>query len=89
MSKTIKELLLGIKIKEVKGNFNCSHNELTSLEGSPEIVGVDFDCAYNDLTSLEGSPKIVKGDFYCNNNKVKFTRDDVRKVCNVKGYIHV
>ena len=52
----------------VNGNFNCSKNLLTNLEGSPEKVGRDF---------------------YCYNNPGKFTEEDVRKVCSVKGSIYV
>jgi hypothetical protein len=37
----------------------------------------------------EGCPKEVGGDFDCYNNPIKFTQEDVRKVCNVKGVIYV
>ena len=40
-----------------EGDFYCSHNQLTSLEGAPESVGGDFSCYSNQLTSLEGAPK--------------------------------
>lgn len=43
----------------------------------------------NSLTSLKGVPGKVGGDFLCSGNKVKFTRENVRKVCNVKGKIFV
>ena len=54
----------------VKGDFNCSHNKLTSLEGAPQRVGGDFDCNHNQLTSLEGAPKEVGGGFYCYSNRL-------------------
>ena len=73
----------------VGGNFNCSYNELTSLEGAPKTVGENFGCSFNKLTSLAGAPKIVGGDFYCHNNDVKFTEEQVRAVCDVKGKIIV
>jgi hypothetical protein len=73
----------------VGGNFNCSYNELTSLEGAPKTVGENFGCSYNKLTSLDGAPKIVYKDFYCRNNTVKFTVQDVRAVCDVKGTVYV
>jgi len=73
----------------VGGNFNCSYNELTSLEGAPKTVGENFGCSYNKLTSLDGAPKIVYKDFYCRNNSVKFTEKDIRAVCDVKGKIIV
>jgi hypothetical protein len=73
----------------VGGNFNCSYNELTSLEGAPKTVGENFGCSYNKLTSLDGAPKFVGGDFYCRNNSVKFTEKDIRAVCDVKGEVFV
>ena len=53
------------------------------------IVEGNFDCSYNSLTSLEGAPEKVGGDFYCSNNAVKFTEEQVRAVCDVKGRIFV
>ena len=73
----------------INEGFSCYNNKLTSLEGSPKEVNGDFSCHNNQLTSLEGSPKEVGGSFYCHNNPVKFTQEDVRKVCNVKGVIYV
>jgi hypothetical protein len=68
-SKHLNELPL--KFRNVSGHFNCSNNELTSLEGSPKEIGGVFDCCHNQLTSLEGSPiKVVGGIFYCNSNKL-------------------
>ena len=52
----------------VSGDFNCSDNQLTSLEGAPNSVGGDFYCYNNQLTSLEYAPKMVGGSFYCSNN---------------------
>ena len=54
----------------VKGNFNCSRNQLTSLEGAPEKVGGDFYCFLNQLTSLEGAPEKVGGNFNCSHNEL-------------------
>jgi hypothetical protein len=59
-----------IKFGEVTGYFNCSINQLASLEGAPQSVGGDFFCQSNQLTSLEGAPKSVGGDFHCFNNKL-------------------
>ncbi len=50
-------------------------------------VGGYFRCSYNQLTSLEGAPTKVGGWFGCYNNKVKFSKADVRKVSSVKGEI--
>ena len=82
----LPEILNNIRIG---GSFYCSFNKLTTLEGGPVKVGVDFYCSYNNLTSLTGAPKSVGRDFYCGNNPVKFTREQVRAVCDVKGKIFV
>ena len=73
----------------VGGNFHCYANKLTSLEGAPKSVDGSFYCGHNKLTSLEGAPKSVGGDFYCNDNPVKFTEEQVRAVCDVKGKVYV
>lgn len=58
------------------GKFNCSRNELTSLNGSPQKVGAGFYCNNNSLTSLVGAPQEVgasqedDGDFYCYDNSL-------------------
>ena len=54
----------------VGGNFNCSYNELTSLEGAPKTVGENFYCGINNLTKLINAPKFVGGTFYCGNNEL-------------------
>jgi len=73
----------------VGGNFNCSYNELTSLEGAPKTVGESFGCSFNKLTSLVGAPKSVGEDFICHSNNVKFTEQDVRAVCDLKGTVYL
>lgn len=47
----------------VKGTFNCSHNKLKNLIGSPLSVGGDFICEDNDLESMEGRPLSICGNF--------------------------
>jgi len=51
---------LPVKFGEVGGDFSCSDNQLTSLEGAPSQVGGDFYCIKNKLTSLVGIHKIIK-----------------------------
>ena len=70
-------------------NFDCSYNDLTSLEFAPTNVGGNFWCGVNDLTSLEFAPTNVGRDFDCIENQVKFTKEQVRAVCDVKGDIFV
>ena len=61
---------LPLKFGRVTGNFNCNHNQLTTLEGCPKEVGDSFYCNDNLLTTLEGSPKKVGEHFICNKNKL-------------------
>ena len=49
----------------VSGNFNCNHNKLKILTGSPSYVGKDFSCELNELESLEGGPRLVLGSYNC------------------------
>ena len=53
------------------------------------MINGEFNCSNNKLTSLEGIPKTVGGDFYIRNNTVKFTKEQIRAVCNVKGNVFV
>jgi hypothetical protein len=54
----------------INGYFDCSFNNLTTLEGGPEIVGFDYICYNNKLTSLQGAPKTIGGNFTCNGNQL-------------------
>ena len=75
--KKITDILDFSKI-EVTGNFVCSDNQLTTLEGAPRKVGMGFFCDHNQLTSLEGAPQEIGffttnsrgGTFNCSNNKL-------------------
>jgi hypothetical protein len=60
----------GLRFGTVSGDFSCSSNSLTSLEGAPETVVGDFYCHGNSLISLEGAPKTVEGDFDCSRNSL-------------------
>ena len=71
---------MGIRFGSVGGNFYCSSNQLTSLEGAPEKVGGNFYCSYNQLTSLEGAPREVRGDFYCHENQLTSLEGAPREV---------
>ena len=73
----------------VNGWFNCSLNSLTTLENCPKIVIGNFYCSWNKLTSLEGAPQKVDRNFICHSNAVKFTEEQVRTVCNVKGDVYL
>ena len=71
---------LPLKFGRVNGNFYCSHNKLTTLEGCPSYVGRYFSCSHNQLTSLEGGPKEVGSGFSCNNNKLTTLKGGPKEV---------
>ena len=60
-----------VKYNKINGHFNCSWNDLTSLEGSPVEVNGYFSCHNNKLTSFQFAPKIIRGDFVCAYNNIK------------------
>jgi hypothetical protein len=65
------------KFRKVTGNFNCSRNQLKSLNGCPSSVSGGFYCHYNQLTSLNGCPSSVDGYFFCYDNLKDFTELDI------------
>jgi hypothetical protein len=78
-------------MKTIDKNIDINNLYLISLPewmGEIDIVNGDFNCCNNQLTSLEGCPEVVYRDFYCWNNPGKFTEEDVRKVCKVRGEIY-
>jgi hypothetical protein len=65
----------GVRFGIVTGNFDCSVNKLTSLEGAPKKVGGSFNCGNNKLTSLKDAPQEVGGNFDCFHNKLISLKD--------------
>lgn len=61
---------IAVKFDYVYGYFDCSHNNITSLEGCPKFVENTFDCSYNQLSSLQHAPLEVKRDFICSYNQL-------------------
>jgi hypothetical protein len=59
-----------VRFGTVSGYFDCDSNQLTSLDGAPERVGLSFHCYNNQLTSLVGAPEKVDRGFYCGGNQL-------------------
>jgi hypothetical protein len=57
-----------------------SRDDITSLDGSPEIVEGAADVANNKLTSLKGGPKEVGGSFSCSKNLLTSLKGGPKKV---------
>lgn len=66
-----KATLVGHCPARIEGDFVCSNNDITTLEGAPDYVGGDFTCFNNKkLTTLEGGPTHVGGGFNCPTNNL-------------------
>ena len=71
--------------EKVKGDFDCSRNQITSLKGAPKKVKGHFNCSGNQLTTLDCGLKKVGGDFICADNAMPFTEEQVRSTYKIKG----
>ncbi len=58
-----KNLTIFKNLKHVNGDFYCSFNGLTSLQGCPQKVEGSLNVDFNILKSLQGGPKYV-GELY-------------------------
>ena len=77
---------LPYKFGKINGYFDIGKNpNLTSLKNCPDYVKRSFSCSLcPQLDSLEGCPKRVDGDFYCYDCKQKFTKKEVKSLCEVR-----
>lgn len=68
---------------EIRGDFDCSHNNLTSLRGAPRAgqEGNTFNCGYNKIRSLKYLPMISGDNIFawqridCNDNQIETLKD--------------
>ncbi len=78
---------LPYKFGTVNGWFTLSNNKkLNSLKNCPYHISNKhmFDIeGCSNLDSLEGLPKIVGGTIYCKDCKRKFTKEEIRSMCDV------
>ena len=86
---SVLELWGKIKILEVKVNLDLSNNYITSLKGLPKTIRGNLYLSENKITSLKGLPKTIGGNLNLGDNPGKFTEEQVRSICNVKGNIYV
>ena len=66
--------IIPVQFGYVSGTFNCAHNHLTSLKGSPREVGGNVLCIGNNFNDLVGGPREVGGYFDCMSNNLKTLR---------------
>jgi hypothetical protein len=62
---------LPLKFSNIEGYFDCSYNNLNTLQGCPVRVSDCFNCTRNRLTSLVGCPKYIGVHFFCKENKIE------------------
>jgi len=71
-----------LNFREVSGTFNISKNlQITSLKGSPKIVG-SFYCWECNLESLEFGPEIVNGSYNVFKNRLTSLKGGPKEVYN-------
>ena len=89
-SKRFNEKELPYKFGSIKGYFSLTSNKnLISLKNCPDCVNRWFACDdCKKLESLEGCPKNVETNFFCEKCKHEFTKEEVKSLCKVKGYIY-
>jgi len=68
--RKLKELPL--IFNKVSGFFDISHNNLTSLKGTPKYVGGSFNMSYNKLLSLEDAPEYIGIDISTFGNPIHY-----------------
>lgn len=77
VSMSRKELTeLPFQFGDVKGDFYCSYNRLTSLKNCPTSVGGGFACHSNNLTTLQYCPRYVGGGFWFSGNPFIVTEEN-------------
>jgi len=67
--------------RTVTGRFDCSFNEeLTSLEGSPVMVGKEYIASHCSIKSLKGVPKRIYGNAVFDHNQLTSLEGSPREV---------
>ena len=74
--------LKGMNIENVNGDFNCSLNNLKSLEGCPKHIEGDFNCSFNFLKDFSFAPEYVGGLMLCT-NLIFNAKIDVERLNNI------
>ena len=72
---------------KVKGSFDVSKNQLTTLKGCPEIIYGDFDFSYNEIDYYVFPPKIVYGAVVCLGRNNRITKHTILKNTKVHGQV--
>jgi len=65
----------------INGDFNCEHNNLTSLKGVPQQISGDLNCSYNCLKTFDFFPKSVRSVFCSDNQLTSLTGINRKDIC--------
>ena len=82
-STMLYELPDFVQFNECFGDYLIRDQYLKSMRGAPYYVHGDFMVDGNKLEDLEGCPKKVDGNFFIKRNTVKFTKDQIKAICEV------
>ena len=75
---------------DLNGDVNLDDREFKELPYKFGIVGGYFSLdGCKNLISLKNCPDVVRRTFYCRGCKRKFTEEEVKTLCKVKGRIVV
>jgi hypothetical protein len=85
-NKDLTEIPDFLNFKNVLGGFECDHNQLISLRGTPKIVSGSFIASWNNLNNLNDGPKEVKGDYTVSHNHLTSLEGLASKI---EGYLSV
>jgi hypothetical protein len=72
--------IIPFKFGIVNGNFDISGNNLTDLEGCPDVVSGYFSAANNKLTSLKGCPSEIGNELYLYQNNLTNLEHSPKKI---------
>jgi hypothetical protein len=72
--------VIPVQFGKVTKYFDCSGNQLASLQGAPREVSGGFWCHANKLISLQGAPREVGGSFKCSENQLTSLKGSPREV---------
>ena len=63
-------IVLPVRFNKINGFFDCSRNQLESLEGCPKYIRNEFICNWNKLSSLKWFPLEVGAGINCSDNEL-------------------
>jgi hypothetical protein len=73
---------------EITNTFNAGDNELTSLVGGPNIVGLNYVVSNNKISSLSGVPSKIGGYLDLGNNPLTSLKG-INKLKEMRGMIYI